>query len=291
MEQKNNIDNRIIETYAEDMAKVIEDEGGALVKKIIHGEEKHEKEKENLSPESKRNKLFMLVGILLIVFSQGALFYFFLVMERNRPVNVALQFSPIIFHDQSVFIEIPGLNKDEIKQVVLNHVDATEVKSGGVEGIYLTENKKVIGLRRFVAKIESNFVPGDNTLLVRDDFLMGVVNSPTDSTPPAGKGFFILLKVLSIPDIFDALRAWEGKMLSDLHKFIGIEISKETNYLFTKNFENSIVENKNTRILYDQDGKLVLMYIFADDNSIIITDSQSAAHEILLRLASERRNQ
>ena len=47
----------VVETYAEDMAKVIEDDKSGLVKKIIHGAEEHEIEKINLSPESKKNKL------------------------------------------------------------------------------------------------------------------------------------------------------------------------------------------------------------------------------------------
>jgi hypothetical protein len=282
--------NKIIETYADDMAEVIEKEGGNLVKKIIQGEEKHEEEKKNLSPESKRNRIFIWVGFFLIFLSVSALLYFFVWREKNKPIEVMQQFVPLIFHDQSIFIEVGGLNKDEIKQVVLNHVEATEVKSEGVEGIYLTENKQVIGLRRFLAMIESNFLPGDNLLLVQDGFLMGVFNNH-ELPNVTGKGFFLLMKMLSISDVFNSMRTWEGKMLSDLHKFIGVEISKDTNYLFTKDFDNGIVGNKNARIIHDQDGKLILMYVFADENSVVITDSMETAQEILLRLASKQREQ
>jgi len=44
------------------------------------------------------------------------------------------------------------------------------VQSGGVEGIYLTENKQIIGLRRFLSLIESSFAPGGNTLFVNNNF-------------------------------------------------------------------------------------------------------------------------
>ena len=33
----------------------------------------------------------------------------------------------------------------------------SQVKNGGVEGIYLTENKKVIGYKRFLSLIEGRF--------------------------------------------------------------------------------------------------------------------------------------
>ena len=206
-------------------------------------------------------------------------------------MTVEKQFVPIIFNDQSTFLEISTLNKEEIMQTISSEVNNTKVQTGGVEGIYLTENKQIVGLRRFLSLIKSNFIPGDNTLFVNDDFMMGAVLTGLKSTSPKAGDFFILLKVRSTVDIFDALRAWEGKMFSDMYKFFGVTISKDTNYLFTKEFQDGVVENKNARILYGQDGQIIMMYIFADDGSVLITDSQPVAHEIMLRLASAQKKQ
>jgi hypothetical protein len=290
MEEQNNTQNKIVETYAGDMADVIESDKGDLVKKIIHGEEEHEEERKNLSPESKKNRIFMFIGILLIALALATLSFFIFNKDADT-VPVQKQFIPLVFTDQSTQIEISGLKKDEIAQTVLSGVSNTKVKAGGVEGIYLTENAQSVGLRRFITLISGSFVPGDDTTLVNDNFLMGDVNSqagPASAEAVAGGDFFMLLKVRSTADIFDSLRAWEGKMFSDLHGFLGINISSDTNYLLTKNFEDGIVENKNARILYDNNGGIVLMYIFADDNSVVITGSQPAAHEIMLRLASSQ---
>jgi hypothetical protein len=286
--EENNTQNKIVETYAGDMAEVIEGDKGDLVKKIIHGEEEHEEERKNLSPESQKNRLFMFIGILLIVLALATLSFFIFNKDADT-VPVEKQFIPIIFTDQSTQLEISGLKKDEMAQMVFNEVNATKVKMGGVEGIYLTENTKPVGLRRFISLINGSFVLGDDTTFVNDNFLMGAMNNsagPAFAEASAGKDFFMLLKVRSTADIFDSLRAWESKMFSDLHGFLGISISSDTNYLLTKNFEDGIVENKNARILYDNNGGIVLMYIFADDNSVIITGSEPAAHEIISRLAS-----
>jgi hypothetical protein len=271
----------VAETYAEDMAEAIENDKEGLVKKIIHGEERHEEEKKNLSPESKKNKLLMLVGVLLFVLSLIILFFSFFLKTDTNTVPVENQFTPIIFNDQSAFLEVSGLKKEEIEQTILNEISTSKIKAGGIEGIYLTENKQIIGLRRFLTLTKSNFIPGDNTVFVSDNFMLGAVD----------KDFFILLKVRSTADIFEALRAWEGKIFSDLYKFFEINLSKETNYLLTKELEDGMVENKNARILYDQNGDTVLMYVLADDNSIIITNSQPAVHEIILRLASSQKEQ
>lgn len=287
----NQTQNTIVETYADDMAKIIENDTQGLVKKIIHGEEEHEIEKINSSPQSKKNKLFMVISFLLIVLAIAILSFFFFKKDSNV-VEVKTQFTPIVFTDQSVFLEVAGLKKDEVEQTVFNEINNLKVKVGGVEGIYLTENKqKVVGLREFISLTKSHFVPGDNTLFVNDNFLIGAMLTGLKSTSPTAGDFFILLKVRSTADIFDALRAWEPYLLSDLRGFSGINISGETNYLLTKSFEDGIVENKNARVLYDKDGQIILMYIFADENSVIITTSQPAAHEIMLRLASSEKKQ
>ncbi|MFA5932131.1 MAG: hypothetical protein WC793_02030 [Candidatus Paceibacterota bacterium] len=280
----------LVETYAEDMAKVLESDKEGLIKKIIHGEEEHEAEKKNLSPESQKNKLFMFISFLLIFLALVTLSFFLLKKDSNT-VPVEKQFVPIIFNEQSTFLEVAGLKKEEVAQTVLSEINNTKVKVGGIEGIYLTENKEIVWLRRFITLIKSSFVPNSNNLFVSDNFLMGAFLSGLKSSSPTYGDFFMILKVRSTADIFDALRAWEGTMLTDLHGFLGVSLSSETNYLFTKEFQNDIVDNKNARILYDKDGKIALMYIFADDNSVIITTSQEAAHEIMLRLASSQKKQ
>ncbi|MBU0999115.1 hypothetical protein KKG24_02280 [Patescibacteria group bacterium] len=291
MEKNNEIKNTIVETYAGDMAEVIENDKEGLIKKIIHGEEEHEQEKNNLSPESKKNRLFMLIGILLIMLGLLVLSFFFLKKDGNNTVSVEKQFVPIIFNDQSVFLEVLGFKKEEIVQTVLSEISNLKVKLGGVEGVYLTENKQIIGLRRFLSLIKGNFVPGDNPIFISNNFLMGAVFTGLKSTLPNAGDFFILLKMRSTADIFDSLRIWENKMFFDLYGFFGVKISAETNYLLNKEFQDGVVENKNARMLYDKDGGIVMMYIFANDNSIIITDSQFAAHEIMLRLASAQKKQ
>ncbi len=279
---QNNI-KPVVETYTSDMAEVLQSDTAGLVKKVIHSEEEARAEKINSSPLSSRNKFFLIAGIALIVLGAATL-AFFIFQTQNNTVPVAPQFVPLIFTDQSAYLEVAGLSKDVLAQTVQNEIDNTKVKQGGVEGIYLTENKQnIVGLRRFLALIEGSFLPGDDTTLVDDNFLMGAVNNSEIGVAP---GFFMLIKTRSTADIFDSLRSWEPKILNDLHGFLGVPINSDTNYLLTQSFADGIVQNKNARILKDKDGKLVVMYIFADDNSVIITDSQSAAEEVMLRLAS-----
>ena len=235
----------------------------------------------------------MIIGIVCIL-AALSMWAFFFISKDSTIVSVTPQFMPLIFSDKTNFIEVQDLDKDTITKNVSREVATGEVKQGGVEGIYLLENKNVIGLRRLLVLLESTFKPGA-TNLVSDNFLMGFVNnevassSSSDISAPSGSGdFFIIIKMRSIIDIFDSLRAWERKMFFDLHGFFGIDISPETNYLITKDFEDGIIQNKNARILRDQDGKIVLMYVFATENSLIISNTEKAVEEVMNRLAANQ---
>lgn len=281
MNPDNKQQNKIVQTYATDMAKVIETNEAGLIKRIIHEKQEQEKEKENLSPESRKNKTFMLISIVFIIIAVGSIAFILILKQQNSTVPVASQFVPLIFTDKAKFLEIGGSNKEKIAQIILNEVNATQVKSGGIEGLYLTENRSVpLGLRRFLNLIGANL---DQTTipLVEDNFLMGVAKNNAND-------LFILLKTRSFFDIFPALQTWENKMFFDLHGFFGVDISTDTNYLLTKGFEDGIVNNKNARILHDKDGKIVLMYVFADENSVIVTNKEEVISEVMLRLASSK---
>ncbi len=277
-DKDNKIKGKLVKTYAEDMAKVIEYNEGGLIKKIIHEQEAHELEKKNLSPDSGKNRAFLYISILLILLAVGILSSYVVLKKQISTVEVKPQFTPLVYVDGTSFSEVGGLTKEKVAQTVSNVVNNTKVATDDIEGIYLTENKRVVGLTRFIDMIKGSLVL-DKIIFTSDNFMLGVVNKNT-------KDFFILLKVSSFTNSFPAFRSWESKMFNDLHRFFGYTINADTNYLNTKSFEDAIIENKNARVLYDKDGAIVLMYIFADDTSVVFADTEEAMKEVMIRLAA-----
>lgn len=286
MEPESKTEKAMVETYAGDMAEVIGSDKQGLIKKIIHGEEEREIEKKRFSPESRQNKIFTAVSAVLFLLGAGLLLFFM----GNREVNtleIERGLTPPIFIDRSVFAEVAGMKKGEFVQTLRNIAETAELKSQGIVGIYPTWDKQVVGLRQFLALLESSFAPDPNPILVSDNFLMGRVNVASDNR----LGFFILLQTRSTGDIFPALRVWERKMFYDLAPLLGWSINSQNSYLLTKDFEDGIAENRNTRELLDQDGNLVLMYALAEDESVVISDSREALREIMLRLAAKQKKE
>jgi hypothetical protein len=178
------------------------------------------------------------------------------------------------------------MTKDKIAQIVNSREAATEVKIGGVEGIYLTQNNKIIGFRNLLSLISGN-LPLDKANFLSDNFLIGVTNTieSTDSEF-SEKNLFILLQVRSMSDVFSVMKDWENKMFFDLHGFFGVQINADTNYLLQKDFEDGIIQNKNARILRDNNGNIVLMYIYTDNTSVLITTTENTVREVIGRLAA-----
>ena len=323
-----------VETYADDMNKAIGSIGmneGGFVKKIIHEQETNDLKKEEFSPESKKNQVFMLLSFLFILAATVSLVFALVIKWKTSTVSVPTHYAPIVFTDGEQFLEIGGMSKDKISKIVNDEAVATEVKSGGLEAIYLTNNKKVIGIKEFLTDIEAN-VDQNQLAFVEDNFLLGVTNlvnispvqvepildtssvdmtkdvtssvdtvkdvlSSTDIVNPAvpetitnvnNKNLFILLKMRSVQDVFTGIHSWEDKMFYDLHGFFGVDITAETKYLLTKDFEDGVVKNKNARILRDKDGKIVLIYVYVNDTSIVLTNSEQTVAEIMTRLAASQ---
>ena len=236
--------------------------------------------KEEYSSESKKNQIFVLLGFLFILVAVSFLAFTVFTRWKSSVVLVASHFSPIIFTDQDKFLEIGGMQKDQISKTISDEVNATDVKSGAIEAIYLTNNKKVVGFRELLTTIEAN-VDQTQLAFLDDNFLLGASNQDT-------KNLFILLKMRSVQDVFAGMHSWEDKMFYDLHGFFGVEVNPDTKYLLTKNFEDGIVKNKNARILYDNDGKIVMTYAYVNDTSVVVTNSETTTDEIITRLAASQ---
>lgn len=277
-----------VETYAEDMAKVIEGSQAGGIKNIIHEQEIYEAENKNISPRTRKNKIFIFLSFLLLSLALVMVVFILFFGKKITTVEVAPPVASLIFTDQNFFQSIDDFNKDKIIQSVLNEVRYTTVKSGGVEAIYLTLQKQVIGFREFNKLIQSNFVIPAEPFL-KDKFLLGAVNNntPTDLFGP-NKDLFFLLEINSMSDVFSSLRLWEKKMFNDLHDFFNISISSETKELLSKEFSDGYVANKNARILYDKSGNIVMMYVFTNDKSVLFTKSENAVFEIVRRLAASQ---
>ena len=271
-----------VQTYADDMVGALQDGGENLVKNIIQEQAQQEHMKRAMTVQSRKNILYMILAVLIVLSAIAGVVALFIYQKKNETVEVAPRVTPILFTDKTELIEIEGFSKRDISSSVKNLVHVTTLELGKIREISLTENGQSVGLERFLKLTEGNF-PIARTDLVRN-FFMGVLGRDVGVEEAKGGELFFLLKVISFNDVFSTMGFWEKKMFGDLYDFFGIDINPENTYLLTKDFEDGIIENKNARVLYDNNRNIVFAYVFIDDKTIVISTSSAPVREVILRL-------
>jgi hypothetical protein len=201
------------QTLADDMAKALQNGEGGMIGKIIKEQEYKELKEKNASISSNKNILFTIIGIVLVLAT--IILFVVITFYQDKVVNTTVEpkFVPVIFLDKTDFIDVTGFAKDKIAQAVSSQTKLTDVKAGGVEGIYLTKDKKIIGFRDLMTLISGN-LPLDKATFLSDNYLIGVSNivntnqTENETVTVPEKNLFILLQNRSMSDIFSAMRDW-----------------------------------------------------------------------------------
>lgn len=276
MENNDTSKTKVVHTFSDDMVGALGENQGGSLRALIEAEEEREKEKEAMSPNTPENRIFIAISTLLLIFSLAGLIY--VLWQRGGDVaSREAQVRSIIFVDRTQFVPVDNQNSEKAVGALRSAIALSTVKQGGIEAYYLTRAKKVLDLDTFAA-VTFGSAPKE-ILDLTDNFLIGSVRLAKNEP-------FILLKVRSFQDIFPEMSTWEEKLFYDLHDMFGIPLGKEHNYLLNKKFEDGFVQNKNARILYKDNGTPALMYIYADDTSVIVTSSAQAASEVMRRLST-----
>ncbi|MFH1608625.1 MAG: hypothetical protein ABH951_01240 [Patescibacteria group bacterium] len=287
--EKEQIKKIKVETFADDMAKAIESGQGSVIKQIIKEQERKEDLKEGLSVEDKKNTTYIILGVLMVIFAFVIFVVILAFKDKVFTSTIEPKFTPIIFLDKTNIIDASGMTKENLANAVFGKINTVEIAVGDVEGIYLTNNKKPVGFREFAGFIRSNMTADKEKIaFLSDNFLIGINSNAGSNLTEPSKNLFFLLQMRSISDIFLVMKEWENKMFLDLHGFFGLSINTDTNYLLTKDFEDGIVQNKNARILRDNEGNIVLMYVYVTNTSVLITNSEDTSREIITRLAASQ---
>ncbi|MFN4181152.1 MAG: hypothetical protein ACK4FA_00440 [Candidatus Paceibacteria bacterium] len=276
MENNETSKTKVVHTFSDDMVGALGDNQGGSLRALIEAEEEREKEKEAMSPNTPENKMFIVMSTLLLIFSLAGLVYV-LWQRGDNVTSRESQIRPVIFVDRTQFVPVDNQNGEKAVGTLRSAVALSSVKQGGIEAYYLTRSKKVLGMDSFA---EITFGSAPKAIFdLTENLLVGSVRLSKNEP-------FVLLKVRSFQDIFPEMSIWEEKLFYDVHDIFGMPLGKENNYLLNKKFEDGFVQNKNARILYRDNGTPALMYIYADDTSVIITSSEQAAREVMRRLST-----
>ena len=223
----------------------------------------------------------MIISIVLFVIGLGVIIILLIPKKetggvlKNTPI-----IKPIIASEIIKNIDIAGVDKDRIMRFIADELNNNTLRLDVVENINLVENislgEQPIETSRFLHLIGSR-VPPPLLRSLDDYFMIGLYAFD-------GNNLFVLFKTSSYENTFAGMLDWESEIFGEFYQMFNIDVSGERSELFNKKFKDIFVRNRDARAIIDENGEVVLMYLFINKNTIIITRDENSLLEVITRL-------
>lgn len=292
-----------IRTYKSDIAEAVKKQGESLVK-IAVAEKKEARKKKEVKKEPAPKKatakiLMIIVGLVVVMASsimlisqlnkKGVFSGIFDGLKKTGDKEVAVPVPTTIMPSLITANTEKKILIPEERGAVLNIIKKELRETSGVnsvKNIYLLEASVVVTEEgeenvqnvASVGELLSVWQHNMPTLLSRSlsrEFMLGVYSStPSINTP------FLVFTTNSYGQTFAGMFAWENALLDDFYNLFGLEIGGSS-----RGFFDSIINGKDVRVLKNTDGETILLYSFADKNTVVITINEATFNKILSGLS------
>ena len=273
-----------VHTFTEDMANALYDSKTGTIKEILATQEKKEADMER-SEASRQNRVYVVLSVLMILFT-GVVLGYYIFNKDDGTVSIKPRFTPIIFHNETTLLPVDLLEKKEVFKALWGKVEETEVDSGELDGIYMTEGGSAIGFSRFSEIIKSN-LPEYEVGIIKESMLWGAMN-----TNPVAKEAALI----------ESLKENNKITKTEFVKVGGEEVTLDTSALFktgTAEFINQEARDNATETVkefikdIDLDNSKIKVYGTYSverpwqDNEKLAEDRMSVGMDILLSALGE----
>lgn len=102
---------------------------------------------------------------------------------------------------------------------------------------------------------------------------------------------FFIVQIDSFDKAFEGMLAWEKNMYTDIKPFWKGNSTNNESEIITQpleNFDDLILQNKDTRVLKNNQGETLIIYSFIDQKTLFIVDSEITFKEVLNRFTTSK---
>lgn len=287
-EQTNNKEIKVLRTYTSDMAEAIRDNEVSVIKIALAEKEKRENEESFKKAEgSKASKVFLAIGGIILIAAAIAGSYYLIQQKKARetPLPIMNNVETFISYDSSSYVDTTKANNifDLLKLIDENGQN----NSGLIKAMFLTrttqEEPEILKATDFLSLINSS-APGALTRSLSGEYLLGKYSNPSAVNEKNRSATFLIFETNNYNQAYVSMLDWEKTMLKDLFILFNINIPESDTSFFEKVWKDVIINNKDARVLYGENGEGVLSYVFVNKNIFVITDNTEALKEIITRL-------
>ena len=290
-QQKNIKDSApVIHTYSSDMADAIRTDEITAIKVALAEQQKHEREDfYNSAKATPTQKILWILGSIILI-GGGIIGAYFLYQKKAAdlaaipaPINI----DTVISYDDHVFIDTTNTTtSNDVVNLLRPEIQKTQ-QSGTIHSIFLTKkngtHQALLSPSDFLSALGTN-APIGLTDLFTDTYMLGTYQAQDTNNI---RHVFLLLPVTNYSQAYAYMLKWEKTLLNDFFPLFHIDVSNDQKKLLQKPFDDIVINNKDTRVLYNNTGKPILYYLFVDNSTLLITDNDAAIKEIIARFITK----
>jgi hypothetical protein len=280
-----------IHTYKSDVAEFMKTEGKTLADIAIAENARHSKYLEEEAAKPERTKKLLRIGGAVLVLVVVSILIIYLASSKKPTSPVSANSAPSMF--------VSGINEKGVSVEKLNQASATRAIAAALKesAPFLALDVTVKDAKGMDTAVNSSsffeklgiYPPADLLRALSGQFAIGSIG---------GKVRFLVLKTNYYAGAFAGMLEWEKSSIEkDLRGLLDLPAlnssgiitagSGATTTLISINqsvFADTVISNRDTRILRDGSGATILLYLFPDNNTIVITGSENAAKIVTEKL-------
>jgi len=289
--QINNKDIKVIRTYNSDMVDAIRINEISVIKIALAEKEKREQEALYKKAEgTNTSKIFLVIGGIILI-AVAIIGSYFLIQKKKGieiPKITTNDIETFILYNSKSYIDITNItNVSDLSDIIKQE---QQNDSGLIKALFLTKKinnvSEILTSKDFLSLIKTT-APGALTRSLSDKYLLGKYSNQNAVNEQDKSAMFLVLETTDYNQAYASMLDWEKTMLKDLFILFDISIPESSNELFEKSWKDIIINNKDARALYGENGEEILYYVFVNKNNFVITNSVEALKEVITRLITK----
>lgn len=298
MEENNTKQNskenlKTVRTYLTDMADTVRANEISVIKVALAEQNKHEREDLYRKIEgTPTKKIFWFIGGVILIAGAiyGSTFLFEKKIEKEKP-QIIEKVETIISYDEISDLDLVN-DEDLIDKLITNKKEKSKINK--IDSVKFIQIKKDSGGAKesiLVSEIFSKLKFTSPSSMVRaltDSYMFGTYTKNASGSTGIGDSLPKLFMIFQNKDYgysYAGMLEWEKTIASDMYDIFELNTNDDKTKVNERKWRDIIINNKDARVLFNENNKPILYYVFATKDDLIITDSSEAIVEIIARLA------
>ena len=274
---------RQIRTFKSDAEEAVKYQNVSAVDIAIAEQKKRERSTsiEYETPHTSHAGLFIILSICLIIVLGGGWYYWFSSSQNpeiKKAPAVAIQ--TIVPYTKGSTLTLDP-NSDPFVLIGAK-LAGSNAGLGNIFALIPVESTNSINQIDISQVLKNTTIPNRLLRSLGTKYMIGAYTYDTQSP-------FLILTNTFFQNAFSGMLEWEKSMREDFMPLIQVSHPNEVSTgALGSSFQDALISNIDVRVLYNDAGETILMYAFADKDTIIITTDKNTLNFILDRLLTVR---